>query len=382
MSRLAEVFGAFLRLGLTSFGGPVAHIGYFRDEFVTRRRWLCDSDYAELVALCQFLPGPSSSQVGFALGLMRAGWIGALAAFVAFTLPSALIMLVVALGAGLTGLSGVIAALKLVAVAVVAHAVLGMARTLCPDAPRATIAVGAVAALALLAGPWAMVAIILAGGLIGALLRLDTGAGQGQLQIPVAKPVASGALALFLLGLVALPLLADQSAGFALADSMFRAGALVFGGGHVVLPLLQTELVASGQVSDSTFLAGYAAAQAIPGPLFTFGTYLGGMNGLAGALIATMAIFAPGFLLLVGVLPFWQAVRRVHAMRAAMAGANAAVVGILGAALYDPVFTSAVSHLGQFAFALACFTALQVWRVPVWAVVLGAALAGAVGLAA
>lgn len=381
MSRLAEVFGVFLRLGLTSFGGPVAHIGYFRAEFVTRRKWLSDVDYAELVALCQFLPGPASSQVGFALGLMRAGWWGALAAFVGFTLPSALIMLAVALGAGVAGLTGVIAALKLVAVAVVAQAVLGMARTLCPDGPRAAIAVAAVAALALLSGPWWMVVVIVAGGLIGAFLRLDVGAGQGGLTISVGKPAAVTALALFALGLVGLPVLAGQGEGFALADSMFRAGALVFGGGHVVLPLLQAELVAPGLLSDSAFLAGYAAAQAIPGPLFTFATYLGGLGGILGAVVATLAIFAPGFLLLVGVLPFWQAVRGARAVRAAMAGANAAVVGILGAALYDPVFSSAVGSLGQFAFALACFVALQVWRLPAWAVVLGAGLAGAVGLA-
>ncbi|NBB98588.1 MAG: chromate efflux transporter [Alphaproteobacteria bacterium] len=381
MPRFAEVFGAFLRLGLTSFGGPVAHIGYFRDEFVTRRKWLSDGEYAELVALCQFLPGPASSQVGFALGLMRAGWPGALAAFVGFTLPSAVIMLAVALGAGLAGLTGVIAALKLVAVAVVAQAVLGMARTLCPDGPRATIAVGAVLALGLLAGPWVMIAVIVAGALTGAALRLDAGAGQGGLHIPVARPVAIAALVLFALGLVGLPFLAGQGAGFALADSMFRAGALVFGGGHVVLPLLQAELVATGAVGDSAFLAGYAAAQAIPGPLFTFATYLGGLGGPAAALVATLAIFAPGFLLLVGVLPFWQALRGAHVVRAGMAGANAAVVGILGAALYDPVFASAVGDLWQFGFALACFIALQTWRMPVWAVVLGAGLAGAAGLA-
>jgi chromate transporter len=381
MSRLAEVFGAFLRLGLTSFGGPVAHIGYFREEFVTRRKWLGDGDYAELVALCQFLPGPASSQVGFALGLMRAGWLGAIAAFLGFTLPSVLIMVAVAMGAGLAGLAGVIAALKLVAVAVVAQAVIGMARTLCPDGPRATIAVGAVAALAVLSGPWVMVALILVGAMFGAALRLDTGAGQGGLSIPVARPVALVALALFALGLFGLPLLAAQGAGFALADSMFRAGALVFGGGHVVLPLLQAELVATGQVSDSAFLAGYAAAQAIPGPLFTFATYLGALGGLGGAVIATLAIFAPGFLLLVAALPFWQALRSKALIRAGMAGANAAVVGILGAALYDPVFTSSVGSLGQFAFALACFIALQVWRLPAWAVVLGAGVAGALGLA-
>lgn len=381
MSRLAEVFGAFLRLGLTSFGGPVAHIGYFREEFVTRRKWLGDGDYAELVALCQFLPGPASSQVGFALGLMRAGWLGALAAFVGFTLPSVLLMVVVAMGAGLAGLTGVITALKLVAVAVVAQAVIGMARTLCPDGPRATIAVGAIGALAVVSGPWAMVVVILTGALIGAALLLDAGAAQGGLHIPVSRPVALVALAVFACGLFGLPLLAGQGAGLALADSMFRAGALVFGGGHVVLPLLQAELVATGQVSDSAFLAGYAAAQAIPGPLFTFASYLGALGGMTGALIATLAIFAPGFLLLIAALPFWQALRGLAPLRAGMAGANAAVVGILGAALYDPVFTSAVGGLGQLAFALACFIALQVWRLPAWTVVLGAGVAGALGLA-
>ncbi|MCC1480832.1 chromate efflux transporter [Roseibaca sp. Y0-43] len=377
----AEVFRVFLRLGLTSFGGPVAHIGYFREEFVTRRAWLSDGDYAELVALCQFLPGPASSQVGFALGLMRAGWMGAVAAFLGFTLPSALVMVAVAMGAGLAGLSGVIAALKLVAVAVVAQAVIGMARSLCPDGPRATIAVAAVALLAVLSGPWAMVAVIAGGALAGAGLRLDSGAGQGGLCIPVGRPVALGAAALFALGLLGLPLLAGQGAGLALADAMFRAGALVFGGGHVVLPLLQAELVATGQVSDSAFLAGYAAAQAIPGPLFTFASYLGALGGATAALIATLAIFAPGFLLLIAALPFWQALRALAPLRAGMAGANAAVVGILGAALYDPVFTSAVASLGQFAFALACFVGLHVWRLPAWAVVLSAGVAGALGLA-
>ena len=372
----------FLRLGLTSFGGPVAHIGYFREEFVQRRSWLSDGEYAELVALCQFLPGPASSQVGFALGLMRAGWIGALAAFVGFTLPSVLVMAALAVGAGLAGLGGVIAGLKLVAVAVVAQAVLGMAKTLCPDRARATLAVVAVLALALLSGPWAMVAVIFAGALAGVAGRLEAGAEKSGLQIAVARPVAWAALGLFAIGLIGLPLLAGQGAGFALADSMFRAGALVFGGGHVVLPLLQAELVAPGLVSESAFLAGYAGAQAIPGPLFTFATYLGALGGVTGALVATLAIFAPGFLLLVGALPFWQALRRARAVRAGMAGANAAVVGILGAALYDPVFTSAVGNLAQFGFALACFTALHTWRLPAWAVVLGAGLAGAMGLAA
>jgi chromate transporter len=377
-----EVLGAFARLGVTAFGGPVAHLGYFRAEFVERRKWLSDGDYSELVALCQFLPGPASSQVGFALGLMRAGWLGALAAFVGFTLPSALIMLALAMGAGLGGLDGVIAALNLVAVAVVAQAVMGMARSLCPDRARATLAVAAIVLLALISGPWAMVFVILAGGVAGIALRLDPGMSGGGVQVPVGRGWAMAALGVFALGLVGLPLLAGQGAGFALADSMFRAGALVFGGGHVVLPLLQAEMVAPGQVTEETFLAGYAAAQAIPGPLFTFATYLGAASGqMLGALVATFAIFLPGFLLLVGVLPFWQALRGFAALRAAVAGANAVVVGILGAALYDPVFTSAVGDSRQLAFALVCLQALQVWKLPAWAVVLAAALAGVAGLA-
>ena len=379
---MTEVFVAFLKLGLTSFGGPVAHLGYFRAEFVEKRRWLSDGDYAGLVALCQFLPGPASSQVGFALGLMRAGWGGALAAFVAFTLPSALALLAFALGAAALGGpvgAGIITGLKIVAVAIVAQAVLGMARSLCPDGPRASIAAGAVVVLALLAGPLGMVAAIGAGALAGMVALRDAPA-PSTLTLPVTRTTGAVALGLFAAGMVGLPLLASGGAGFALVDSFWRAGALVFGGGHVVLPLLQAELVPS-PISTDAFLAGYGAAQAVPGPLFTFAAYLGALSGLApvaGAALALVAIFAPGFLLLVGVLPWWQGLQQRGDMRRAVAGANAAVVGVLGAALYDPILTSAVTDLRSFALALVCFVALIAWRAPSWAVVIVAGLGGVV----
>lgn len=380
-----EVFGAFLKLGLTSFGGPVAHLGYFRDELVIRRRWLSDQAYADLVALCQFMPGPASSQVGFALGMMRAGWLGALAAFVAFTLPSALILLVFALTAasvsGPVGL-GALHGLKIVAVAIVAQAVWGMARSLCPDRERATIAVGAVAMLAFLPGAAGMVGAIILGALAGLMLgRGSASPVGGHIAMPVTRRQAGMALTAFAILLLGLPLLAGQSQGWAVLDSFYRAGSLVFGGGHVVLPLLQAEVVNPGWVSPDQFLAGYGAAQAVPGPLFTFAAYLGAVlgpepNGIPGATLALLALFLPGFLLLIGVLPFWDGFRAMPQAQSAMQGANAAVVGILGAALYSPVFTSAIGDLRDFALALACFVALMAWKAPPWLVVLLAAVGG------
>jgi chromate transporter len=382
-----EVFAVFLKLGLTSFGGPIAHLGYFRDEFVTRRGWLTDRAYADLVALCQFLPGPASSQTGFALGLMRAGWWGAAAAFTAFTLPSAILLVVFALTAtaisGPVG-TGALAGLKIVAVAIVAQAVLGMARMLCPDRERAGIAVGAVAALALLPGVAGMVGAILLGALAGvALLRPGEPPGGDLVRVPVGRRAAIVALALFAGLLVLLPLVAGVSQPLAVVDAFYRSGALVFGGGHVVLPLLEAETVAPGWVGADAFLAGYGAAQAVPGPLFTFAAYLGAVlgpepNGLAGAALALVAVFLPGFLILVGVLPFWDRFRRMAAAQAAMQGANAAVVGILGAALYTPVFTGAIGGMGDFALALACFVLLVAWKTPPWIVVVVAAVGGAV----
>ena len=385
----AEVFAVFLKLGLTSFGGPIAHLGYFRDELVVRRRWLDDHAYGDLVALCQFLPGPASSQAGFALGMLRAGWPGALAAFVAFTLPSALLLLGFALTATtITGPMGVGAlhGLKIVAVAIVAQTVWGMARALCPDRERAATAVLAVAILTFSPGAFGMAGAILTGALIG--LALGRGAGkplEKPLPLPVSRRAAAGAIIAFFALLALLPLLAGQSQTIAVLDSFYRAGALVFGGGHVVLPLLDAEVVQSGWVTPDTFLAGYGATQAMPGPLFTFAAYLGAVlgpepNGAAGAALALVAIFLPGFLLLVGVLPFWNRFHTMAKAQSLMQGANAAVVGILGAALYAPVFTTTITGPRDLAVALAGFVALTAWKAPPWIVVALSALAG-MGLA-
>ncbi|MCV2868462.1 chromate efflux transporter [Defluviimonas sp. WL0002] len=383
-----EVFSAFLKLGLTSFGGPIAHLGYFRDELVTRRGWLSDHAYADLVALCQFMPGPASSQVGFALGLMRAGWLGALAAFVAFTLPSALIMLVFAMTAarisGPVG-TGALHGLKIVAVAIVAQAVWGMARSLCPNRERASIAVGAVAILAFVPGALGMVAAIIFGAAAGVMLGQGTSqAVGGHVPMPVRRGQAGLALAIFVALLAILPIAAGGAQILAVIDGFYRAGALVFGGGHVVLPLLQAEVVSPGWVSPDQFLAGYGAAQAVPGPLFTFSAYLGATlgpepNGIAGAMVALASLFLPGFLILIAILPFWDRFRAMPSAQSVMQGANAAVVGILGSALYTPVFTGAIGDTRDFALAIAAFVALTAWRAPPWTVVMFAA-AGGIGL--
>jgi len=383
-----EVFNAFLKLGLTSFGGPIAHLGYFRDELVIRRKWISEAGYADLVALCQFLPGPASSQVGFALGLMRGGPLGALAAWTAFTLPSALILLLFALSAaawgGPVGMA-VIHGLKIVAVAIVAHAVWGMARSLCPDRERASIAVGAVIVVVGLAGSFGQVAAIVAGGLAGlALCRGSAVPVVGNLTFRVSRQAAMIALVAFFALLIGLPLLAaaTDSQTLNLIDSFYRAGSLVFGGGHVVLPLLEAEVVQPGWVTTDAFLAGYGAAQAVPGPLFTFAAYLGAVmepapTGILGAIIALVTIFVPGFLLVVAALPYWDDFRTRPNAQAAMRGANAAVVGILGAALYSPVFTSAILSAADFALALVGFLLLTMWKTPPWVVVIALAVAGA-----
>ena len=384
-----EVFSAFFKLGLTSFGGPVAHLGYFRDELVIRRKWLSDHAYADLVTLCQFLPGPASSQVGFALGMIRAGWLGALAAFTAFTLPSALVLMVFAMtAASISGPigTGALNGLKIVAVAIVAQAVWGMARTLCPDRERAAIAVGAVALLAFLPGAFGMVGAIVLGALAGLALGRGTATPVGgHVTMPVTHGVGVAALVVFAGLLFVLPVIAGQSQLLAVIDSFYRAGALVFGGGHVVLPLLQAEVVAPGWVTPDQFLAGYGAAQAVPGPLFTFAAYLGAVlgpepNGVAGAMIALLAVFLPGFLILTGILPFWDRFRAMAPAQSLMQGANAAVVGILGAALYSPVFTSAIGDMRDLALALVCFVLLMAWKAPPWIAVIVAAAGGA-GLA-
>jgi len=387
-----EVLLAFLRLGLTSFGGPVAHLGYFRSEFVERRKWLDEAVYVDIVALCQFLPGPASSQTGIAIGILRAGLSGALAAWIGFSGPSALALILFGYGVGRVGdiaqvpwLHG----LKIVAVAVVAQAVWGMARTLCPDRERATMAVGA--ALLALAAPSAsgQISAIILGGLVGWwLFPATAGAATAPLAISIPRPLAIAALALFFVLLFGLPVLAAASGSHlaALIASFYRSGALVFGGGHVVLPLLQQAVVPPGWVGNDEFLAGYGAAQAVPGPLFTFAAYLGTVmaprpNGWAGGLICLAAIYLPSFLLLIGVLPFWDALRRRAGIRKALAGVNAAVVGLLLAALYTPVWTSAIFAPKDFALGLAAFLLLVLWRVPPWLVVVLGAL-GATGLAA
>jgi|TARA_R110002049_G_scaffold183712_1_gene351730 chromate transporter len=383
--RIAEVFWAFLALGLTSFGGPVAHLGYFRTAFVERRQWLTENAYADLVALCQFLPGPASSQVGFALGLMRAGPWGAAMAWLAFTLPSAIVLVLFALGAAVLDgpiASGIIHGLKVVAVAIVAHAVWGMARNLCPDKTRAGIALAAVFTVVLVSGPLGQVAAIALGGLAGLVMCRSSAAvsDSESLYFPVTRRVGVVALGLFAGLLILLPLLAGSAGWLNVVDAFYRSGALVFGGGHVVLPLLEAEVVQSGWVTPDEFLAGYGAAQAVPGPLFTFAAYLGallpGMAGILGALLALLAIFIPGFLLLVGVLPFWNQFRQWGSAQALMRGANAAVVGILGAALYQPVWTSAIIGPYEFALALTGFLLLTVWKLPAWLVVALVAIAG------
>jgi chromate transporter len=382
-----EVFAAFLRLGLTSFGGPIAHLGYFRTEFVERRRWVDDRGYGELVALSQFLPGPSSSQVGFALGLLRAGPLGALAAFVAFTLPSAILLVLFAFGVSWFDgpiATGALTGLKVVAVAIVAQAVIGMARTLTPDLRRAAIAVVALVIVVVFSGPLGQVGAILVGAIAGMLLcRAPVEPGDEGMRSPVPRWVGVGALALFAALVAGLPVLAAlvRSPVVSLLDSFVRAGALVFGGGHVVLPLLEAEVVSTGLVGSDEFLAGYSAAQAVPGPLFTFAGYLGalaepGPGGVAGAALALVAIFLPGFLILLGVLPFWHTLRTRPLAQGFIRGASAAVVGILAAALYDPVFTSAIVDPPTFALAVACFVLLTVAKAPPWSVVLLGAAAG------
>lgn len=385
----AEVFAAFLKLGCTSFGGPVAHLGFFREEFVARRRWLSDAEYADLVALCQFLPGPASSQVGMALGLRRAGMLGLVAAWVAFTAPSAIALVCFALGVGKLGSvadAGWLIGMKAAAVAVVAHALIGMATSLVTDRWRALIAVVAMVLVLLVPSPLIQVAAILVGAAVGyILLREAAPANEPTSAPPLPKSTGITSLAIFFGLLLALPIIARGSdVGLMLIDGFYRAGALVFGGGHVVLPLLEQAVVPTGLVRADVFLAGYGAAQAVPGPLFTFASFLGasatGIHWALGAVLATVAIFLPAALLVVGAMPFWDALRAHPASRSVLAGANAAVVGILAAALYTPVFTAGIAGPATMALAAAAFVALRSWKVPAWAVVIAAAAVGLVAL--
>jgi chromate transporter len=383
-----EVLSVFTRLGLTSFGGPVAHLGYFRAEFVERRRWFDDRTFADIVALCQFLPGPASSQVGIAVGLSRAGYLGALAAWLGFTLPSAILMVLFAYG--VTSLGNVsdvgwIHGLKVAAVAVVAQAVLGMMRTLAPDRERASVAVAATVLVLAVPSAWGQIGAIVLGALIGMLLpRPAVASDHAALPLKVGRTTGAVFLAVFFVLLAGLPLLlaAIPSHVLAVFEAFYRAGSLVFGGGHVVLPLLQASVVPPGWVSNDTFLAGYGAAQAVPGPLFTFAAYLGAVmipapNGWLGAILCLVAMFLPSFLLVIGALPFWEQLRGKPAAQAALRGVNAAVVGVLLAALYNPVWTAGITKASDFALAALAFLLLFMWQTPPWLVVLLSAAAGA-----
>ncbi|WP_299344164.1 chromate efflux transporter [uncultured Maritalea sp.] len=389
MSRpLPEIFAAFTRLGLTSFGGPVAHMSFFRAEFVTKRKWLSESAYADLVALCQFLPGPSSSQVGFALGLQRGGLLGGLAAFTAFTLPSAVFLVLFALFADtLSALfgTGLIHGLKLVATAVVAQAILGMSLSLCNTRTTATIAILSLLIVTIVVGPLGQIAAILFGAILGRFAIKSVQSEPNEHVSPLLIPVsaANSALIIFVVLLFGLPILAQNTTDLRLElfDSFYRAGALVFGGGHVVLPLLETEVVATGIVNKDSFLAGYGMTQAVPGPIFSFAAFLGAASAplpgaILNALIATIAIFLPGFLLVYAIMPYWQKFRTMHAAKSLLSGANAAVVGLLGAAFYSPIWQSTVLNPLDFALVAMAFVLLTKWNVPPWLMVLVGAIVG------
>lgn len=384
-----EVFPVFLRLGLTSFGGPIAHLGYFREEIVVRRKWIDDASFADLLALCQFLPGPASSQLGISLGMARAGVLGGLMAWLGFTMPSALLMLLIGLGvASLGDLSqgvDVLHGLKVVAVAVVAQAVWGLATRLCPDRTRITFAIVAAVAMLLVSTPLAQIAVIAIAGFIGwRILPDDRDYRPFAMNMGIPRPLTYVSIVLFFGLLFGMPLALQffPSQALALFEAFYRAGSLVFGGGHVVLPLLQASVVDTGWVTNEAFLAGYGAAQAMPGPLFTFSAFLGAVstvppNGVLGSFIALFGIFLPSFFMLFAVLPFWDTLRTTPGVQAALRGINAAVVGILLAALYNPVWTAAIFDGVDFALALVAFLLLMFWKTPPWLVVVLGGLAGA-----
>lgn len=383
LKTLLEILLVSTRLGLTSFGGPIAHLGYFHDEYVKRRKWLDEKAYADLVALCQFLPGPASSQVGIGIGVMRAGLLGGILAFIGFTLPSvfALIMFALLLHTFGFGDAGWIQGLKIVAVAVVAHAILGMAKNLTPDLQRRTIALGAIVLTLLWQTAFTQVAVIVAAGFVGYLLyrsKLNTEQ-QIATSFPISRRFGTICLLIFFGLLMTLPIIREVSnvQWIAMFDSFYRSGSLVFGGGHVVLPLLEREFVPTGWLTEEQFLAGYGAAQAVPGPLFTFAAYIGAViNGWQGGLLATFAIFLPAFLLILGTLPFWNTLRQNRHAKGALMGVNAAVVGILIAALYHPIWTSSILSALDFAFAAILFSMLMFWKLPPWIVVVTGALGG------
>lgn len=380
---LWEIFIVSTRLGLTSFGGPAAHLGYFHEEYVRRRKWIDEKSYADLVAICQFVPGPASSQVGIGIGTVRGGVLGGLLAFLGFTLPSLLALMIFALVLQETSVadSGWIRGLKIVAAAVVAHAILGMGAALAPDLKRKAIALASLAALLLWQAALGQIVVILAAGLLGLFLYRNSKDDVSQAALfPISRTFGMSCLVLFFGLLIFLPILREAFpvGWIALFDSFYRSGSLVFGGGHVVLPLLEREFVSSGLLTAEQFLAGYGAAQAVPGPLFTFASYLGTViNGWQGGLLATTAIFLPAFLLIFGVLPFWDALRRMPSVQGAIMGVNAAVVGILIATFYTPIWTSSITEPADFVFAAVLFSMLVYWKLPPWLVVAAGAIGGA-----
>ncbi|KZE67141.1 ChrA protein [Fictibacillus phosphorivorans] len=382
LKTLLEILFVSTRLGLTSFGGPIAHLGYFHEEYVRKRKWMDEKSYADLVALCQFLPGPASSQVGIGIGVMRGGVLGGIVSFIGFTLPSVIALVLFALilqGLNVADLSW-IHGLKLVAVAVVAHAILGMAEKLTPDLKRKTIALFALVGTLLWQTAFSQVGVILVAGIAGFLLyREQTKSDDSKYEFPVSKTFAAICLSIFFALLVILPILRESTSisWIAVFDSFYRSGSLVFGGGHVVLPLLEREFVPTGWISEEAFLAGYGAAQAVPGPLFTFAAYIGAvMNGWKGGLLATFAIFLPAFLLILGSLPFWNMLRRNPKIKGALMGVNAAVVGILISAFYKPIWTSTILKPIDFAFAAILFSLLVYWKLPPWVIVVTGAIGG------
>jgi len=380
---LIEILVVSTRLGLTSFGGPVAHLGYFYEEYVQKRKWIDEKGYADLVALCQFLPGPASSQVGIGIGVIRGGFLGGILAFLGFTFPSVILLILFALI--LQGLNindtGWIHGLKIVAVAVVAHAVLGMAQKLTPDIQRKAIALFALVGMLIWQTAYTQVGIILLAGVVGLLIykKHEEDNEAPYIHFPISQRFAVICLALFFALLIVLPILRGltSSNGVALFDSFYRSGSLVFGGGHVVLPLLEREFVPTGWLSKEEFLSGYGAAQAVPGPLFTFAAYIGAViNGWKGGILATAAIFLPAFLLVLGTLPFWNTLRQNPKIKGALMGVNAAVVGILIAAFYNPIWTSSILAPADFAFAAILFSMLAYWKLPPWIIVITGAVGG------
>ncbi|QKS43374.1 chromate efflux transporter (plasmid) [Paenibacillus cellulosilyticus] len=381
-SAILEIFRASLKLGLTSFGGPIAHLGYFHSEYIKRRGWLDERGYADLVALCQLLPGPASSQVGIGIGTMRAGLLGGIAAWIGFTLPSAIVLMLLALL--LHGLPidsyGWIHGLKIVAVAIVAQAIHSMGMKLASDRSRATVAAAAASVTLLWPTAGSQLLLIAGAAIVGYFVfRKDEAAEASALNMLTSRRTSTLSLILFVLLLALLPIIRAVTSNhyIALMDSFYRSGALVFGGGHVVLPLLEREVVPTGWISSGDFLAGYGAAQAVPGPLFTFASYLGAVDsGVVGAIVATIAIFLPAYLLVVGAMPFWQTLLHHARFRGAVAGINAAVVGILLAAFYDPIWVTAITGAREFALALVLFTMLTYWKLPIWSIIVAGAIGG------